>query len=156
MPQKQFHKHFDTKGSQLYWIIFAYIIIGWFYPVIGLLALICMIGPILTSSDTKVCQNLWVPSVHGVLYLHHVWHSAKSGSLERRRNGYVEWYRSCILDHYCHDNCCGRHPVIYLCSTNMVQFLPYGKHIQLGGTKEGSSAKGVHKCSCVGWMWDEV
>jgi len=49
MPQKQFHKHFDTKGPQLYWIIFAYIIIGWFYPVIGLLALICMIGPILTS-----------------------------------------------------------------------------------------------------------
>ena len=49
MPQKRFHKHFDTKGPQLYWIIFAYIIIGWFYPVIGLLALICMIGPVLTS-----------------------------------------------------------------------------------------------------------
>ena len=49
MPQKRFHKHFDTKGLQLYWLIFAYIIIGWFFPIIGLLALICMVGPVLTS-----------------------------------------------------------------------------------------------------------
>ena len=49
MAQKQFHRHFATPGLNLYWIIIAYIIIGWFYPVIGLLALICMIGPVLTS-----------------------------------------------------------------------------------------------------------
>jgi len=49
MVEKRFHRHFATKGPQLFWIIIAYIIIGWFYPVIGLLALICMIGPVLTS-----------------------------------------------------------------------------------------------------------
>jgi len=46
---KRFHRHYETKGPSLYWIIFAYIIIGWFYPIIGLLALICMIGPVVTS-----------------------------------------------------------------------------------------------------------
>ena len=47
--KKQFHRHFATPGLNLYWIIIAYIIVGWFYPVIGLLALICMIGPVMTS-----------------------------------------------------------------------------------------------------------
>ena len=49
MAQKQFHRHFATPGFNLYWIIIAYIIVGWFYPVIGLIALICMIGPVMTS-----------------------------------------------------------------------------------------------------------
>jgi len=47
--KKNFHRHFATPGLNLYWIIIAYIIVGWFYPVVGLLALICMIGPVLTS-----------------------------------------------------------------------------------------------------------
>ncbi len=46
---KNFHRHFETKGLSLYWIIIAYLIIGWFYPIIGLLAFICMVGPVLTS-----------------------------------------------------------------------------------------------------------
>ena len=49
MTQKRFYRHFATKGLPLYWIIIAYIIVGWFYPIIGLLALICMIGPVVTS-----------------------------------------------------------------------------------------------------------
>ena len=47
--KKRFHRHFKTPGLPLYWIIIAYLIIGWFYPVVGLLALICMFGPVLTS-----------------------------------------------------------------------------------------------------------
>ena len=46
---KRFHRHFETPGLPLYWIIIAYIILGWFFPVIGLLAIICMIGPVVTS-----------------------------------------------------------------------------------------------------------
>ena len=46
---KQFHRYFKTPGLPLYWIIIAYIILAWFFPVVGLLALICMIGPVLTS-----------------------------------------------------------------------------------------------------------
>ena len=46
---KKFHRHFETPGLPLYWIIIAYIILGWFFPVIGLLAIICMIGPVVTS-----------------------------------------------------------------------------------------------------------
>ncbi|SFO89512.1 4Fe-4S binding protein [Prevotella sp. tf2-5] len=49
MAQKQFHRHYATKGPQLFWIIFAYLILGWFFPVLGWAALICMIGPVLTS-----------------------------------------------------------------------------------------------------------
>ena len=47
--RKNFHRHFETPGLNLYWIIIAYIIVGWFYPVVGLIALICMIGPVMTS-----------------------------------------------------------------------------------------------------------
>ena len=46
---KQFHRYFKTPGQPLYWIIIAYIILAWFFPVVGLLALICMIGPVVTS-----------------------------------------------------------------------------------------------------------
>ena len=35
MAQKRFHRHFETPGLPLYWIIIAYIILGWFFPVIG-------------------------------------------------------------------------------------------------------------------------
>ena len=34
MAQKRFHRHFETPGLPLYWIIIAYIILGWFFPVI--------------------------------------------------------------------------------------------------------------------------
>ena len=47
--KKNFHRHFAAPGLNLYWIIIAYIIVGWFYPVVGLIALICMIGPVMTS-----------------------------------------------------------------------------------------------------------
>ena len=39
MAQKQFHRHYATKGQPLYWIIFAYLILGWFFPVVGWAAL---------------------------------------------------------------------------------------------------------------------
>jgi polyferredoxin len=47
--KKNFHRHFATPGLSLYWIILTYLVVGWFFPVIGLIALICMIGPVLTS-----------------------------------------------------------------------------------------------------------
>ena len=46
MTTKPFHRYFPTKGYALYWILIAYLIIGFFYPAIGFLALICMIGPV--------------------------------------------------------------------------------------------------------------
>ncbi len=49
MALKRFHRHFETPGLPLYWIIIAYIILGWFFPVVGLAAIICMIGPVVTS-----------------------------------------------------------------------------------------------------------
>jgi len=49
MAQKGFYRHYEMQGTPLYWIIIVYLILGWFFPVIGLLALICMFGPILSS-----------------------------------------------------------------------------------------------------------
>ena len=43
----KFHRHYTAKGPQLFWIIFAYLILAWFFPVLGWAALICMIGPVL-------------------------------------------------------------------------------------------------------------
>lgn len=49
VQKKRFHRHFQTSGFPLYWIIFAYLVLGWFFPVVGWLAVICMFGPVLTS-----------------------------------------------------------------------------------------------------------
>lgn len=46
MGKKQFHRHFQRKGFPLFWILLAYLAIGFFYPVIGFLALICMVAPV--------------------------------------------------------------------------------------------------------------
>lgn len=46
MATKQFHRHLEVKGYALYWILIVYLAAGFFFPVIGLLALICMIGPV--------------------------------------------------------------------------------------------------------------
>ncbi len=46
MATKRFHRHHPTKGLPLYWLLLAYLVIGFFYPVIGLIALICMIAPV--------------------------------------------------------------------------------------------------------------
>ncbi len=49
MAEKRFHRHYEVGGPNLYWIIFAYLILGWFFPVVGWAAVICMVGPVLTS-----------------------------------------------------------------------------------------------------------
>ncbi len=49
MTQKTFHRHFQTPGVSFYWILFAYLILGWFYPAVGLIALICMVEPVATA-----------------------------------------------------------------------------------------------------------
>lgn len=33
----------------LYWILLVYLVVGYFYPVVGLIALVCMIGPVTMS-----------------------------------------------------------------------------------------------------------
>lgn len=43
---KRFHRPMPAKGPYLYWILIAYLAIGYFYPVIGIIALICMIAPV--------------------------------------------------------------------------------------------------------------
>lgn len=49
MSQKTFHRHFPTPGASFYWILFIYLVLAWFYPVVGLVAIICMVGPVVTA-----------------------------------------------------------------------------------------------------------
>ena len=46
MAHKHFFRSLPQKGFPLYWILLVYLVVGYFYPVIGLLALICMIAPV--------------------------------------------------------------------------------------------------------------
>ena len=46
MAKKRFHRYFPTRGYALYWILLVYLAVGYFFPVIGLLALVCMIAPV--------------------------------------------------------------------------------------------------------------
>ena len=57
MANKNFHRYFPTKGNALYWLLLLYLVIGFFYPIIGLLALICMIAPVVDRSNKSVCPT---------------------------------------------------------------------------------------------------
>ena len=46
MAHKQFFRSLPQKGFPLYWILLVYLVVGYFYPVIGFLAVICMIAPV--------------------------------------------------------------------------------------------------------------
>ena len=46
MAQKTFHRYFPSPGRALYWLLAVYLIVGYFFPAAGLVALICMIGPV--------------------------------------------------------------------------------------------------------------
>ena len=46
MAQKQFFRALPMKGYSLYWILLVYLAIGFFYPIIGFVAIICMIAPV--------------------------------------------------------------------------------------------------------------
>ena len=149
--KKTFHRHFATPGLNLYWIIIAYIIVGWFYPVVGLIALICMIGPVMTS----IWKGRW--------WCGHVCPRGNmydrldiNRSLERGRNGYVEWHWSRVLDDYRGDYHCRCYAEFHLCATHMVLVLSDGYHLPLGGSKEGSTAQGLHEHPRVECLSDEV
>lgn len=49
MARKSFFRSIPYEGFPLFWILAAYLIVGYFYPVIGFLALICMIAPVAVS-----------------------------------------------------------------------------------------------------------
>lgn len=46
MAHKQFFRSLPQKGFPLYWILLVYLVVGYFYPVIGFLAVICMVAPV--------------------------------------------------------------------------------------------------------------
>ena len=147
---KRFHRHFETPGLPLYWIIIAYIILGWFFPVIGLLALICMIGPVVTS----IFKGRW--------WCGHV--CPRGNMYDRLLSKYsphrpipkfvrtfsfrlfmvffifgmfgiqLSWGRESVLDNYRDDHHRWRHALVHLCPTYMVFVLPDGNHLQLGST----------------------
>lgn len=44
MARKPFYRSIPRKGFPLFWILLVYLVIGFFYPVVGFLAVICMIA----------------------------------------------------------------------------------------------------------------
>ena len=46
MAYRQFYRSLPKKGFPLYWILLVYLVVGYFYPAIGFLAIICMIAPV--------------------------------------------------------------------------------------------------------------
>ena len=49
MRQKGFHRHYPTAGWPLYWLLVAYIVTGWFWPVVGWALLFYIIGTVATA-----------------------------------------------------------------------------------------------------------
>ncbi|MCR4854300.1 MAG: 4Fe-4S binding protein [Prevotella sp.] len=49
MKQKGFHRHLETPHQPLYWLLFGYILLGFFWPIVGWALLFYIIGTILTA-----------------------------------------------------------------------------------------------------------
>lgn len=49
MAQNRFHRHYETEGWPLYWLLFTYIVLGWCWPVTGWALLLYIIGTVLTA-----------------------------------------------------------------------------------------------------------
>ena len=155
MAAKQFHRHFPTKGISLYWILIVYLIIGAFYPIIGLLALVCMIAPIAFSLRrgrwwcgnacprgnfydrvlSKYSPHKPIPAFLRskgwrvfICNLHNV-RCADVFCLGRLvGNG-----QSVLEHHFCYNNCwhCA---FFHICATHMVFILSYGNTFFMGST----------------------
>ena len=151
--KKQFHRHFATPGQPLYWIIIAYILLGWFFPVVGLAAIICMIGPVLFSiwRGRWWCGNV---CPRGNLYSQVLSKYSPHRPIPKfvRTFGFrlfmvffiftmfgiqlsfVPWSQQSILDNH-RGNHHRRHSTgIHLCTTHLVLVLSHGNHLQLGST----------------------
>ena len=146
---KRFHRHFETPGLPLYWIIIAYIILGWFFPVIGLLAIICMIGPVVTSIFKG---RWWCGHVcpRGNMYDRLLSKYSPHRPIPKflRTFGFrlfmvffiftmfgiqlsfVPWSEGGLPND--HHRWC--HAFFHLCTTHMVFVLSHGNHLQLGST----------------------
>lgn len=46
MKYRHFFRPLPKKGFPLYWLLLLYLVFGYFYPVIGFIAIICMIAPV--------------------------------------------------------------------------------------------------------------
>ena len=164
MATKRFHRYFPTKGYDLYWILFAYLAIGYFYPVIGLLALICMIAPvafavkrgrwwcgnacpsivkILTSPPhSEIRPHYRLPFIHGIIHIYNVW---RADVFCFRR---LECYGSCVLEHHsCHNYRRGS-AVIHIRPSHMVLILPDGNTVIMGIAKETTGSERIYKHTC--------
>ena len=96
MAHKQVFRSLPQKGFPLYWILLVYLVVGYFYPVIGFLAVICMIAPVAFAVRkgrwwcgnacprgnfydrvlAKYSPHKPIPAFfHGDVYLHHVRHT---------------------------------------------------------------------------------
>jgi len=49
MARKRFYRHFKSTAPPLYWLLFAYLIGGWLFPIVGWALLFFIIGTILTA-----------------------------------------------------------------------------------------------------------
>lgn len=49
MRQQGFHRHYPTTGWPLFWLLLAYIVAGWFWPVVGWALLFYIIGTVATA-----------------------------------------------------------------------------------------------------------
>lgn len=50
MGTTRFHRRAGGGGRPLYWVLFAYLVLAWFAPVLGWAAVVCMLGPVLFSA----------------------------------------------------------------------------------------------------------
>lgn len=63
MTRKPFYRSLPRKGFPLFWILLAYLVIGFFYPVAGFLAIICMIAPVAFATTLTDCSTPTASSV---------------------------------------------------------------------------------------------
>ena len=169
MRQKGFHRHYPTAGWPLYWLLLAYIVTGWFWPVVGWALLFYIIGTVATAfrrgrwwcatyalGETcfyaccrgihligrfPLCPNIRVSSVGRDGCLHLVW------NWNLQHLGRLLGHGRCVLADDIHHHPHWHLALLRLCADDVVQFLSNRVSCCLGGSKERASAERV--CSCL-------
>ena len=182
---KPFHRHFEVPGKPLYGILAVYLALGWFFPVIGIVAIICMIGPVLTSIWrgrywcghycprgnmfdrllSKYSPHKPIPAfvrtsgfrLFMVLFIFTMF-GIQLSQAHWSEGGLALWsdIGRVFWTIILVTTVVGVILGLHLCASYLVLLLSDGNNLTLGGTKEGVSVQSFHHCACQQRLPDEV
>ena len=179
MRQKGFYRHYPSGGWPLYCLLLAYVVAGWFWPVVGWALLFYIIGTVATafwrgrwwcghvcprgnmylrllsrySPHRQIpppCPNDRFSSVCRDCCLHLLW------NWNLQYLGRLLGHGRCVLADDTHNHSHWHRALLRLCTDDVVQLLSYRVSCGMGSSKERAPAERVYSCLHRRWVRRQV